>query len=484
MRGLLDASSQRIIVILETLAASGGWTTFSDLASAANASVRTVAEDISKLRKRWNRLLNLEVSKKNGIILRNRNAATIGMVFTDLFNDSIALRWIKEVLFHPDQAIDFYEKELFVSRSTLVRLLPKINRSLAQKGLTIACGNNRYRFAGNDEQYLRDFSACFLLELYGLDLQKFDLDLDLEIILRLVLSEVAKNLEPGELAWILEDDVSNAYWIMLYLVSLVREEQGYTITPSHPHKLQIDETTFAYLKEKFPDIAEENLQSIHQCFYNQNNGWDSDAEKKLVTRESEAFFRRILTVIRIPVDGETLHLLYFVLKSLYLNAKFRPYRTSVLFDRIYYFSLSLKRTNFLLYKAVEKNLKLFSRNVELDVCSKTADLLFWICLACPGLCQYTPHKTALLVDDFGTPHARFLAKVISDFFNHQNTDFLSIDIAGYPDLPTSDQVCRYDLLLTTIPNLPIAGRRVLLVNDYPSYEDFLEIYKALSSEPG
>lgn len=177
MRSLLDASSQRIITIIETLAGCEGWTNLADLSTSVKASERTVSEDISKLRKHWGQDLNIEVSKKNGVILRNRNSASIGIVFMNIFNDSVALRWIKELLFHPGHGMEFYLNRLFVSRSTLIRLLPRINRFLSGKGMTIQSLSNSYQLLGKDEQYLRNFCASFLLELYGLDFQSITLTL-------------------------------------------------------------------------------------------------------------------------------------------------------------------------------------------------------------------------------------------------------------------------------------------------------------------
>jgi hypothetical protein len=64
LRAILDASSQRIIRILEVLSAHEEWMTFADLSSIIKTSGRTIAEDISKIRKRWGQNLNIEVSKK------------------------------------------------------------------------------------------------------------------------------------------------------------------------------------------------------------------------------------------------------------------------------------------------------------------------------------------------------------------------------------------------------------------------------------
>lgn len=52
LRKILDASSQRMIRILETFTIHDDWITLSDLSSAIGASERTVADDISNLQKR------------------------------------------------------------------------------------------------------------------------------------------------------------------------------------------------------------------------------------------------------------------------------------------------------------------------------------------------------------------------------------------------------------------------------------------------
>lgn len=482
MRELLDIPSQRIIKILETLAVHEGWTTLPDLSSAVNASERTIAKDISRLRKQWGTELNIESSKKNGIRLLNQTAASIGLVFTDLFKHSTALRWIKELLFHPNKSIEFYGNKLFVSRSTLIRLLPKINKFFASRKMEIRCQNNQYQFLGKDEQYLRDFSASFLLELYGLNLQEYDTSVDLKIIYHLISSALVKNLDSQELDLAINDDISVAYQMMFYLISLIREGQGYMISSDYPVENEIDTKDLVSLQRYFLHLKIDNLRPIHEFMFNQHNGWSSDEEKNLLDHEAKSFFERLFLAIPISLDENSLHLLVFILESIYLNAKLRPYKTSTLFDRIYYFSLSLKRINFPLYQIIESNLNIFSQRIHFKMSSRISDLIFWMCLVYPELYRFLKSKTVLLIDDFGRPHAKFLAKILSDFFNQKNCNFLQIDIAPYPDILTSAKLQNYDALITTIPNLPISHPHIFLVNDYPTHNNLFTIYKALTDD--
>lgn len=481
MRKLLDASAQRMIKILETFVIHNGWITFSELSSIIGASERTIAYDISNLQKRWGESLNIEVSRKNGVIIHNRNSASIGRVFTDLFNDSTALLWIKELLFQPNMPIEFYENKLFSSRSTLMRLMTKINHFLLDRGMSVQCNNNRYQLIGKNEHSLRIFSAGFLLELYGLNLQNYDITIDLNVIGEIIISSISLNLEPMELSWVLSDDISITYWLMIYIISLVRENQGYSIICDYPVEKEIDTKKLAYLQEHFPNITIENLRPIHQMVFNSYCGWDSDNEKALVIHESKEFFQRLFSIIPVTPNETTQSLLNFMLRSLYLSNKYRPIKTSTLFDRLYYFSLSLKRSNTLLYTIVEDNLKLFSQKVHIDMNSIITDTIFWLCMVCPELSQFSQPKKALLIADFGMSHANFLADTLSNFFNSRSIDSLQINIVHFPNDLTSEVAEKYDIIITTISNLQIQHDNIYLINDYPSYKDFMDIYLALSS---
>ncbi|WMI80006.1 helix-turn-helix domain-containing protein [Anaerotignum sp. MB30-C6] len=478
MREMLDASSQRIIKILEILLEHEKWITFAELSFFVEASERTIANDIAVLKDVWKDNLNIEVSKKNGVKLRNQNIASIGVVFTDIFNSSVALRWIKELLFYPDNPIEFYESKLFVSRSTLIRLIPKINRYLSLKGMEIQYKNNRYEFLGEDEQYLRDFSASFLLELYGLDLGNYDFNLDLEILRGLILAMLEKHINPAELDWISKDDISIVYKMMFYIVSMVREQQGYSVSSTHPVENEISEQYIGYIVKHFPNTNVNNLRPIHEYFYKEHNGWTSSEERELVSKEITEYLNRFFSTVSVSPDENTLCTMHYILKSFYFKVKLRPFKTSELFNRIHYFALSLKQTNPLLYQAAEENLKITSQNIKADISPAVSDVLFWTCLACPEAALTTSPRRALLIDDFGRLHTQFLAKTLSNFFFSKVLNFC-VDTAPFPEVLMSKIPDHYDIIITTIPNLPFKHKNMVLINDFPTSDDFCKIHRAI-----
>lgn len=479
MRDLLNASSQRVIEILETLVDHEGWVTTAEIAETVRSSERTVSKDIAVLKKRWGQGLGIDISTKNGIRLNNRNVATVSKVFIDIFNESTALQWIREMLFNPGKGIEFYEDKIFTSRSTLIRLLPRINRFLAKRNMAVKYEGNRYELIGEDEQYLRQFFTGFLLELNGLDLSGYRIDFDLGVLGHLVSGILEHNLDEFGWSFVAHDDIATVYYMMFYLVSLVRENQGHTVASEHQTDGEIDADQLSYIKSRFPRVTEVNLRPIHSFIVSQYCGWDSEEEEALVTREADAFSERLAKATNVSFDKEMLQQIRFVMRSLYLTAKTRPYRTSELFDRIHYFALSIEKSNPPLYEMFQSNLAVFSQNIQFDVSLHSDSIVFWLCLTCPELVLAPPRKRVLVVSDFGQQHATFLARSIENLFDKGAATVVDITPASYADALMLLASEEYDIVVTTIPGMQSQRARVILVNDYLGYADFCQLYREL-----
>lgn len=481
MRNLLDLSTQRLIRLLEVLASQEDWMTIGDLSSVVGASERTITEDIDVLNKRWGHYLDIETSTKKGVKIRSQNTSVLGRILVDIFNESTALRFLEEILFFPHNGTEFYEDRLFVSRSTLTRLLPRINEYLSPRGMTIVRRNNSYQLTAENELYLRDFFAGFLIELNGVDLSRFNIDFDLRVPHAILCRIFSRCLDEQEYAFTVNDEVSNLFNGMFYFVSLLRENQGYAVSSTYDLDGEIEESELLYFKSLFSNISADNLRPIHQFICDQVSGWTSEEERALVRSETAAFFENIFSEI-VPVANEdTVRRLHLVIHSLYFVAKHRPYRTSELFDRVHYFALSLKKCNEPFYKLVEKNLAAFSERVGLDMTSRLQDALFWMFLAFPGFSDFSPSKAALVVSDFGFRHASFLADYVSMFFNSKGkSPAIKVTPARFAGDPLLLDTEGYDFIITTIPGIAAPGKKVILVNDYPTRENMCEIYKSLT----
>lgn len=480
MRALLDTSSQRVIKILEILLFHEGWMSLAELSEQVGASERSVSQDISSLQQRWGSKLNLESKRNVGYRLLNQNSNSVSQVFMELFNKSVPLRWIREILFHPNMSIDYYEEELLISRSTLFRQLPKINKFLTAYGMELHYEKNNCQLLSKDEAYLRDFCASFILELNGLDLADYDVHLDISLIYRIMYQALAKNLEPAQFAWLQKDDVTLVYAVMYYLISLIRENQGYHIPSTYSIEGEIDEESFLYLKRFYPQIKKACLRPIHEQINNMWNGWDSEEEKTRVRTAGLHFAETILAKTGLQVDAEKFYLMQFVPTSVYLKSKTRSYKTSSLFDRIAYFAKSLEQTNPALFQIIDSCACAFFQEVNNQDSFMNYTIVFWICEVCPELYQYSAPKTALLVNNFGRAHTDFLANTLENFFNRGGLVNLKIEREEYSAALAKAPSSNFDFVITTIPDLSVEGKTVFLIHDYPNANDLHAIYQALT----
>lgn len=479
MRDILDEPSRRLIDILDVLIDQEGWITFAELADAVGSSERTIAKDVGILRKRWEEDLDVVVSARKGIRLNRHNVSTISKVFRDVFNASTALKLVKDIILEPKSDLEFYGGKIFASKSTLNRQLPRINRFFAERGMGIEYHDGGYELVGENEQHVREFCTGFLLELYGFGLAADRMTADIPHVGAIVGNILTNNLDPVEVGMVMHDEIAIAYYIAFYLVSLMRERQGYDITSSYEVERELTAENLDYLATRSPSITNENLRPIHEFIAAQYRGWDSPEEKELVSREAQCFLARVFENVELSPSDETFARLHFLIRSAYLKAKARPYPTSTLFDRIHYFCTSVKKNNAFLYDLVNENIVSFSRNVGFDISSQSETVLFWMCLMFPQMANFIPEKRGLVVSDFGIQHAEFLADRLSSFFNEDGRLVLGVETTGPAEASSLLEAGGFDVVVSTMPNLPTERSKLVLVNDYPEHDDLCRIYRIL-----
>lgn len=475
MRKILDTAHQRRIRLLEILLSKNDYVTMSALAKEVEASERTVAEDLTQLKLKYSDELHMEISRKNGVRLIHPNIASVSLIFRDTFQESVALMWLKELLLHPYQPMEYYEEKLFASKSTLQRMLPRINNFLDVYDMRIEAAGGLYSIFSKDEGFLRDFYASFLLELYGLNLKEYDLSLDLSVLSKITLANLKSAVPKEHLTWIAQDDLSLIYRMMFYLVSLFREEHGFSMKSQYPLESELDSEDLVVLRQYFPKVTKETLRGTHEYLYLQQSGFLTEKEKEKVTKELERFIDRFTTRLNFTATSVQKERFLFVLLSIYYKAKLRRKDTSLLFDRVYYFSEGLGRENPFLYTVVKEELSVLSQRLDFDLHMNLHNILFWFLLAEPSLAGVSRRKTALLLSDFGTPHSIFLKNRLEHFFKSTNMD-LSVDLPIDFSLPDESDLKKYDIILTTLPNSALPHPCVQVIGDLCSMEDCYDIY--------
>lgn len=168
--------------------------------------------------------MQIEKNDLSELRLSEKDNRSVQEIFSKMIKESPSFQLLELLFFKPGKLRTDLEKELFLSSSSLYRRIVQLNKGLERRGLLV--DRNDLCISGTDELQIRLFMTSYFLEVYDslewpFHIEKGQLDQAvhyLNTILQLELTPYEQN----KLAF-------------LIAVSLIRSEQGYTITlPSQP----------------------------------------------------------------------------------------------------------------------------------------------------------------------------------------------------------------------------------------------------------
>ena len=494
MLALLDETDQRRIFILEVLMEQPGWITIGALAQRVSASERTIQTDLVFFKNAWGDRLSLDISQKHGVRLHSRSFATLHALSIEIVKNAVAPRLIRDLFFFPDQPMEFYTNKLFISKSTFPRQIPKINAYLSRMNVFIERGSAGLHLFSPDEQSLRKLIASSYVELNpGLTHQPcantvltvpFAADLvDFSMLCDLVRAVLLRSKDADAVSLALSDPSILPEMTAFYLVSLVREQQGFCAESTRMETAPVSPEELQSVQTIFPSIREAQLHLIHETLTEPFLSLGDDATA-LLHRESAAFYTRVFSALHVSCPPQTQEKLCFALEVLYRSALVRPIRAAGMIRRVSGFSSSLRVCHPKLYAAFQESLAVFSGAMQLDLLPALPDLILRACYLFPALAMAAPTRKLLVVSDSGQDHAEFVASFIRELFNGTHYQTISIQTIAYEKAMQADFDARYpdeEILITTDPALLSIQtcKTVLLFHDFPSIENFDQLYDAI-----
>ena len=488
MLTLLDETDRRRIGILEILMQESKWITIGELAQRVGASERTLHSDIAFIKNKWGKQLQLEVSLKNGILLGFHNSANIHAILVDIFKQATAPRFLRELFFHANQPLDYYANRLFISKSTLVRLIPRINAYLAPMNGAVERTDSLYELVCKEEQYLRKLLADAYMEL-NLNLthtQRSACEQNVSITsgvidfsrLRGIVHSILHQQEDSErVSLIVHDHILITQMATFYLISLIRENQGYHVASDRPLRDEISACDLQYVKSLFPAVSKEHLQPIHaqlvQFFLESGTQEQADRFK----REVAAFYSRIFDALQVTCPPRILQELEVSLEILCQYAQGCPVYLSGLFRRINGFSSSIRSYHPALYQAFEQSLSLLSDETQINLSPVLPDIITKACFLFPPLLNASPPKRILILSDSGADHAAFIADYLRTLFGGHYYEALDTALLCQENKLDPALLKKYedfDILVTTDQSIMASNmhKNTILFEDFPSRRIF------------
>ncbi len=484
---LLPETDQRRLGILHLLSRQIGCLTVEEIAKQIGASERTVQSDLNYMKIEWGSVLPIEVSQKSGVRLANHSSAALHAVTISLFQRSVAVQLLREIILYPDQELEFYRSRLFVSRSTLIRVLPTINSQFAKTESCIHQMGTRFRLVSNNEQSLRKLLSEFYLELSpeimmrrkqagDFFLPGASLPVDRNCLYDFAQRYIRQSAPSERADLFCLDNAVLAMVTSYMLISLLRENQGFHAEHAGSARGKVTENDFDYLKKVFPRIERQHLMPILAMLEQVLLEPDSVEEAELLQREITRFYRALFEQLHLTCEPETQKNLERILCMIYSNRRTFPVALSSFPKRMQFLASALEQDHPAMYQAFQAELQTFSEHTGVDMMPMLSNLIVKVCYRFPNIARATVPKRVLVVSDSGRIHAEFIASYFKSLFN--SSDFLAIDVTAigleeYLAPSFQQQAQQYDILTTSI--LPLSNlhlfETVIQIEDLPSREN-------------
>src|SRR5699024_8837343 len=162
MRQLLNQSEKRQLLTIEILYQQKDWVTLSELSKRLNCSVRVLKDDVAHFKNNFKQF-TIETSN-NGIRLNvNENAGLISL-YQYILDHSMAFNLLENIFLNEKKTIAELTEVLYVSSSTIYRLVDLLNNRLEDKNMHIE--TNPCRIVGSEEE-IRYFFYNYFHEKYS-----------------------------------------------------------------------------------------------------------------------------------------------------------------------------------------------------------------------------------------------------------------------------------------------------------------------------
>ncbi|MDR2465094.1 MAG: helix-turn-helix domain-containing protein, partial [Streptococcaceae bacterium] len=163
--GMFTTAEKRRLILIETLTSKQTWMELETLAKVADCSLKTLATDFNFIEVAWSAIVKLEQSKKLGVRLHYIRDAKVEHIYQEILRNSQNFEFSERLFFQPFQSEEDWLKELFISESSLYRMVQTINKSYS--GINVEIIRRPYYIKAKEERWLRLHFSNYFVKAYG-----------------------------------------------------------------------------------------------------------------------------------------------------------------------------------------------------------------------------------------------------------------------------------------------------------------------------
>lgn len=489
MRHLLEKRENRHLTLLEILHFKDSWMTISSLANELGCSERILKQDIADLKD----LFQDEIlfTSNQGIRLVFPSNLNLEVIYQATLKESLAFQLLEFLFFYETKTLAELANALYISKSTLIRIIQEINSTLEPYDFRVTTTKN-CMITGN-EQKIRTFFVHYFAERYSYSdwpYKNIEEELFEKVILFLTkFNKVELNFS---------DFVRVKNWIA---VAIIRT--------NHHHYLEIQQTKlpkmlpnlsrlhvlFGSFEEKLSiSLEPEFLEQIFSSFLKEQFILTFD-DLISATKKNESFHKNMLLIIdmidflskklKISVPNQE-HLILDLFNMSYISAGKKDglyYIPFILFDQKKYFIQSIENEYPEFIQLALKALKVYQKKSDFFFSEfGINELLYTIIIHWDNLLielQKKRKKIKLaVISHYDLEHA----KMIEDFLSIHFRDLIESSIYVKPKLTEKDLTkLNSDLVISTTSLKNMEVSPTICIQNVPSKKDIANIYQAITA---
>ena len=477
MRELLSVQSVRQLELLEYLLKSGE-VTLAEVSNATGYASRTLWQDIKEINE-FLKPMEIETTSK-GVELIIPAAYSVRAVYRRVLCQSREYNLLEYLLFNEGQSLEELADNLYISLSTLRRMITTMNEKLAKFDIKIAVAPARV--IGDEPRVSQFYVALFTEKYYELaDFLKKGEFQTLNLLLQKITKEGKMNLSFSDLQKLR----------ILGYVRIVRLRYG--------HEIPLDETdmkllhNYKFLKEPVfltqfmatfnMQMNEHVLLQMYQVLYGKEYFYSYQHLEEVITEDKhkKKVFAAIGELIEslgeeFSISTENTERLQI---SLYNMLRLSEYRYFIIYSRSRQFIEGFDLDNPNVLNIFEEKMAILERH-GLELPNHIYDdVIYTLMTEWPDFLEklesFVPDIKIGLLFDTDRDHVEFIHTILRKYSKQRLTIVvpnLSSTMMG--QLREKD----IDLLITDIPHLAIRGVEIICVEEYPSKRDWKNILEA------
>ena len=480
MEHILSKQSHRFLTTLENLY-QNEHTSYETLAFLSDVSVKTIQDDIKKING-FITPLYIDTHSSHSCHLVKQDNISRDFIYSCILSNSLEFSVLEIVFFEQEERLEDYADALFVSLSTLKRIIAKINKRIKKNGFQIS--TNPIQLVGDEEAICHTMTNFFKEKYLTEDFPFSDIQYK-------IFDQLMYYTHVNYKQFFNYPDINR---FKLYsFVSIIRMQNGHFYNNATHEEAIKDTQYFSFLDNQLftqafksvfhIELSKKNFVDMAYPFLNEEFAFSY--EEMLLITNKNPYQKTEIDNLSLMIDdiSQAVHLKIQeekkqkLLLDIYNGQLLNFDKNYLLYNDKRYFFINLTNDYPVVYQLL--NEKIIQNPRFRDYTDEKIEKLIYILLThwkelLFAIQDTQPRFTAGLFMSSDVEHSELMADMLNRKF-YKRFDFQSVVFTDLED--ATRQFKNYDVIFTNVSNLVYEDTKIISIDLYPTMRDYAKIHQ-------